>query len=578
MQPSIYQQQVIKWLQNNLDTSDAIVNSVAGSGKSTLLKLAADAISHQGTIDIKDCMVLVFNKKNKEALVKKLDPRWRYSIATVHSAGYQVLKRYLGVKKLNVSEYKYRNLAKNLDWFNSSNPEQPKVISLTSFLKLANFVRLTLSPINPDSLAWLINHYALDICSRYLTEIGERLHYLFQMGFEMASDRAIIDHTDMLWLPVVWQIHQKPGVKLLKRLMVDEAQDMSKLQLEFVLTLVDNQGKMLFVGDPAQSINGFCGADTDSFANIQKRLQAKEFTLPVCYRCPQEHIQLINRLHPHIPIVPRNNAPLGSIEVIREGDLWDENKTSKIKPGDLVIARCSSSLVDLHLKIVVRGIPCNLIGSSLKQDLLELLNDIGEQKDFDYKKFAQFCQSYLDFKTSVYEQNDNKAVLLIQLQDHIQAIQAIYKHFSNCQSLNELSQNIEQLFGSEDDRAVSLSTVHRAKGMENERVYIAAPLTLPLLWENQKEWQERQEQNLLYVALSRSTKNLFLIGDAFWFEQKIDLIKDDRDEPNNGFDSVAATNIQEIFGNASSDELERYLKLIRLEQSKRISQSFQSLV
>ncbi len=246
---------------------------------------------------------------------------------------------------------------------------------------------------------------------------------------ESAASEARIDHTDMLWLPVVWRINQVLGFKFAQRVMVDEAQDMSRLQLEFVLSLAHEKAKMLFVGDPAQSINGFCGADTDSFSNIQARLQAQEFTLPVCYRCPKTHIEVINKLCPEIPIVPKDDSPPGRIKTIQEWDLWDEAKDSRIKLGDLVIARCSSSLIDLHWKMIVRGIPCNLIGSSLQQDLLHLLENIAEQSGFDYQKFAQFSQIYLKFKQSVYEQNDNGTILLLQLKDQIKAIEAIYNHY-----------------------------------------------------------------------------------------------------------------------------------------------------
>ncbi len=367
-------------------------------------------------------------------------------------------------------------------------------------------------------------------------------------------------------------------IQFAQRVMVDEAQDMSRLQLEFVLSLAHEQAKMLFVGDPAQSINGFCGADTDSFSNIQTRLQAKEFTLPVCYRCPKTHIELINKLCPEIPIVPRDNAPPGSVIVIQEWDLWDETKDSRIKLGDLVIARCSSSLVDLHLKMITRGIPCNLVGSSLQQDLLNLLEDIAEQTGFEYQKFAEFSQTYLKFKQSIYPENDNGAILLLQLKDQTKAIEAIYNHFQS-KSLAELASSISQLFGSEDDEAVLLSTIHRAKGMESERVYIAEPLTLPLLWESQKEWQEQQEQNLLYVALSRSTKDLFLIGDAFWFDQGYDSVKKtvapDQVKMSSSF---GRTTIEAEISQATSQELELYLKLIKLEQSKRVCRSFQSLI
>lgn len=577
MQPSIHQRQVIDWLQADSNFSDAVVNSVAGSGKSTLLKLAADAIS-ESNVDIRDCLVLVFNKKNKTALVKKLDSRWQYSISTVHSAGYRVLKKYLGVRRLEVKELKYRYLAKTLDWFNGSDSKQAQVVSLSNFLRLFEFVRLTLSPLTPQALSELIEHYALDINKQHLAQISQRIEYLFKIGMDSAASEARIDHTDMLWLPVVWQINQSPGFKYAQRVMVDEAQDMSRLQLEFVLSLAHQRAKMLFVGDPAQSINGFCGADTDSFSNIQTRLQAQEFTLPVCYRCPKTHIELINKLCPEIPIEPRENALTGSIKVIQEWDLWSETKDSQIKPGDLVIARCSSSLIELHLKMIVRGIPCNLVGSSLQQDLLHLLEDIAEQTGFEYQKFTEFSQSYLKFKQSIYEQNDNGAILLLQLKDQIKAIEAIYNHFQS-KSLSELASGIKQLFGSEDDEAVLLSTVHRAKGMESERVYIAEPLTLPLIWESQKPWQEQQEQNLLYVALSRSTKDLFLIGDAFWFDRGNDSVKKTvapvQVKMSSGF---GRTTVEAEISQATSLELEHYLKLIKLEQSKRICRSFQSLI
>lgn len=576
MQPSTYQKRVIEWLQADSDSRDAVVNSVAGSGKSTLLKLAADAIS-MSNVKIQDCLVLVFNKKNKTALVKKLDSRWQYSISTVHSAGYQVLKKYLGVRRLEVEESKYRQLAKTLDWFNGSDPKQAKVVSLSDFLKLFEFARLTLSPLTPQALSSLISHFALDIDKQHLAQISQRIDYLFKVGMDAAASEAVIDHTDMLWLPVVWQVNQTPGFKFAQRVMVDEAQDMSRLQLEFVLSLAHERAKMLFVGDPAQSINGFCGADTDSFSNIQTRLQAQEFTLPVCYRCPKTHIELINKLCPEIPIVPRDNASLGSIKVIKEWDLWDETKDSQIKPGDLVIARCSSSLIDLHLKMIVRGIPCNLVGSSLQQDLLNLLEDIAEQTGFEYQKLTEFAQTYLKFKQSIYEQNDNGAILLLQLNDQIKAVEAIYNHFQS-KSLAELASSIKQLFGSEDDEAVLLSTIHRAKGMESERVYIAEPLTLPLLWESQKQWQEQQEQNLLYVALSRSTKDLFLIGDAFWYDQKTGSIIDSDEKHESDITSLGGSSFTELVKLASLEELEQYIKTIRSEQGKRISQRFQRLV
>ena len=121
----------------------------------------------------------------------------------------------------------------------------------------------------------------------------------------------------------------------------------------------------------------------------------------------------------------------------------------------------------------------------------------------EYQKFEEFCQSHLQAKTVIYQKNDNGSILLLQLQDRIKAIKSLYKHFRdfNFNSIEELARNIEQLFGSEDEEAVLLSTIHRAKGMEAERVYIAEPLTLPLLWENQKEWQDYNNKIIIFFYL-----------------------------------------------------------------------------
>jgi DNA helicase II / ATP-dependent DNA helicase PcrA len=56
-----------------------------------------------------------------------------------------------------------------------------------------------------------------------------------------------------------------------------------------------------------------------------------------------------------------------------------------------------------------------------------------------------------------------------------------------------------------------LSTIHRAKGLENERVFIIDYDKLPMYHLEQKEWEKVQEINLKYVAVTRAMKELFLV-------------------------------------------------------------------
>jgi superfamily I DNA/RNA helicase len=73
-----------------------------------------------------------------------------------------------------------------------------------------------------------------------------------------------------------------------------------------------------------------------------------------------------------------------------------------------------------------------------------------------------------------------------------------------------ISQIEKLITGSKD--AVKLSTIHRAKGLENETVFILDYNKLPLKKDDQKDWELTQERNLKYVGLTRTKKNLYLVN------------------------------------------------------------------
>ena len=76
----------------------------------------------------------------------------------------------------------------------------------------------------------------------------------------------------------------------------------------------------------------------------------------------------------------------------------------------------------------------------------------------------------------------------------------------------ELKSYINRLFTDEKvENAVMLSTAHKSKGLEANRVLILLPNKLPLTWQNQLDWQLKQELNLKYVALTRARKELVFI-------------------------------------------------------------------
>jgi superfamily I DNA/RNA helicase len=64
----------------------------------------------------------------------------------------------------------------------------------------------------------------------------------------------------------------------------------------------------------------------------------------------------------------------------------------------------------------------------------------------------------------------------------------------------------------EQPKVLTLSTVHKSKGREWPRVFILrAKEFMPSRWAR-KDWQKLQEQNLIYVAITRAQRELVYLG------------------------------------------------------------------
>jgi hypothetical protein len=79
--------------------------------------------------------------------------------------------------------------------------------------------------------------------------------------------------------------------------------------------------------------------------------------------------------------------------------------------------------------------------------------------------------------------------------------------------------------------------------------------------------------NRFYVALSRSTQDLFLIGDALWFDGNLQPQESSVEFP----ESYSAPNFNQLIAQASVEELFEYQESIQLELGKRIASKFQDL-
>jgi len=68
----------------------------------------------------------------------------------------------------------------------------------------------------------------------------------------------------------------------------------------------------------------------------------------------------------------------------------------------------------------------------------------------------------------------------------------------------------EEIFSDDTHSGIILSSVHRAKGLEAERVFILKPELMPHpLATSEQELQ--QEMNIKYVAITRAKKELYIV-------------------------------------------------------------------
>jgi superfamily I DNA/RNA helicase len=62
-----------------------------------------------------------------------------------------------------------------------------------------------------------------------------------------------------------------------------------------------------------------------------------------------------------------------------------------------------------------------------------------------------------------------------------------------------------------------LSTIHKAKGLENNRIFFLIPELIPSKFATM-DWQYEQEENLRYVAITRAKRELIYVHTNTFLE------------------------------------------------------------
>jgi DNA helicase-2/ATP-dependent DNA helicase PcrA len=497
--PSSHQEAIFRFVEEG--TGHGVIMATAGSGKSTTLV----EVAHRLPDGTRACF-LAFNTSAAQQLKARLPAR--VTARTVHALGLKTLAAGVEGRKLaRVYPRKYQELVKarlpnTEESYRVSSQAAPQVVHYLR--ELTHYARVNLAQEDDrgvlNQLAWTY-HLRPPEHPELVSNLHSQLWGILRDGVALALE-GLYDYTDMIYAPV--QADLSP-TRRFDMVCVDEAQDLSPMQLEFILRLPCPGGRLLFVGDPKQAIYGFAGADTRAMSRIVERTQATVLPLSVTYRCPQKHVRLARRFAPAIQAAP--GAAEGRVTAIPESALF-----RYVTPGDLVLCRINAPLVETCLRLIQQRVPAQVVGRDIAGKLVAdaklvfkhgLENWKAKLNRFEAREVEGIKQAKLPQNVAermIYRREDELACLRAVVDDAVRG---------GVTTLKGLEARIDGLFG--DARGmVTLSTVHRAKGKEAENVFILLPHLMPL--PNAETPEEREAEDCVrFVAMTRAKQKLVFV-------------------------------------------------------------------
>jgi len=503
--PSAYQAAIFDFVADG--EGNGVVEACAGSGKTTTIVSCAKLVESG--------LFLAFNRSIATMLNTELKGTGMVA-STVHSHGFGAVRRAFGRVKVDAGKYRdfvdgciaEVDAAQTLRGDALTPAEIKSVIDdgfpRSSTLKLIDLARLSLvapeaGPGFAADLLALADHHNIDFPGAVEQLIVDVARLAMQWG---ADNPRIVDFTDMVWLPC--QLGLQPATY--SSIFVDECQDISKAHRVLIGRSLTKNGRLLAIGDRNQAIYGFAGADSASFQAIITEFDAKVLPLSVCYRCPTSVLDLAREIVPQIEARP--GAPEGVVRSSTTDAFLDEARR-----GDMVLCRLNAPLLSLAFKLIGNGVSAAVRGRDLGKGLAKVITVAAKGRSF-----ADFGLGLDDWEDREKDQarkrygkrsEDALAARLEAISDQAECIRVIWIS-SGAKSANELKAAIAKLFEDQDPKVV-LSSVHRAKGLEAPRVFIAKPERLGQAWPNSRPWMVEQERNLLDVAVTRAQEELVML-------------------------------------------------------------------
>ena len=428
-------------------------------------------------------------------------------------------------------------------------------------------------------------------------------------------ENSVLDYDDLL-LYIKLLLENNDGLRKrlsneYKYIMVDEYQDTNTLQADVIRLLASEHNNIMAVGDDAQSIYSFRGANFRNILDFPRLFEnTKIIKLEQNYRSTQNILKLTNEIiskakekytknlfsnivSPQVPalICAKDTQMEADFICQRILELLDED----ISLSDICVltrnARMSYNLeielskraipfqkfggpkfmetahikdVVAHLRVILnpddvisltrillllKGVGAStvnnimpiikgdlkpdiqLLPSNKSQSLTPLFNTLGQLRDYSTtKKPEEIVSAVINYYRPILKDKYDDFSKREKDLDHFEYLSTQYSNledFISDLALEPPDASVEGMYKkNSDDEALTISTIHSAKGLEWDSVFIIGAVDgrFPSAYSFNSEEEMDEELRLMYVATTRAKNNLYITYPVDMYDYSMNMV------------------------------------------------------
>lgn len=542
----------MKCVNYNGNKNAVLVLAGAGSGKTTVISNRIKFLVDSKNISPSKILMLSFTNRGVKEMDKRIK-KFGVEAKTFHAFARHILSiKYQ--KEFGMLDYEFP--------FNTNIVMREAIKKYKDEYCARTLVKPPPLPLPASKHIISYNSYLINTCG--LSPKDDKYHSnkihidkIISIYKDIKKTKKVVDIDDLVSLLIEKIENNKHIQNILKNeythVIVDEMQDTSPLQIQLLNFFYKNNVNLFCVGDPAQSIFSFIGADYKNILKFSENFNnAEQFLLKNNYRSTPEILKLSNQILKQSqenycsdflamsdscnkkPMIFKFDNKLLQFKYI-QSDIENKRRKNYCFSDMAIICRTKKDLFFTQAHFIGNNMSFasdhKIENQKLIVDLIFLINFI-KNDTFQLNKHQKHLVEYLNvdalrkkFKIC-YSCSDLSGILQNELIPHLEkkygqeweeesacleAFNYLITFYGEIDEFLKLFEN-KKLTSQFSKNTVFISTVHGIKGAEYKVCYVinVDNATYPHYKNREDKDLIEEDRRILYVALTRAMKELII--------------------------------------------------------------------